>query len=177
MSLKSLPWITAGALSPGSADDKSSFTTTPGRDWRARNRKPVIPSEVEGSRGGIFDGMPRLLLGLTTALRSDRNDKLAGKKFAHRTCRRCAPTFLGQPNLTRFTPGLDCGAKGARHSIWVRCDRDRSIHQNGVRAHFHRFRRLARRAQSSINHHWDGCLFDDDFDLRPGFDPAITPDW
>src|SRR5438128_10901880 len=134
MNLKSLPWITAGASSPGLADDKSSFTMTPGRAWLTRFRT---------------------------------KDKLIRKKFAHRTCRRCARTFLGQPNLTRFTPGLDCGAKGARHSIGVGRDRDRSIYQNGVRAHLHRFRRLARRAQSSINHHWDGCLFDDDFDLRP----------
>ena len=48
--------------------------------------------------------------------------------------------------------------------------------ENRVRAHLHRFRRLARRAQSSINHHRDGCLFDDDFDLRARFNPAIASD-
>ena len=29
-------------------------------------------------------------------------DKLIGKEFAHRTCRRGAPTLLDQANLTRF---------------------------------------------------------------------------
>src|SRR6476620_5955755 len=144
MSLKDLPWKTAGALSPGSADDKSSLIMTPVRAWLTRFRT---------------------------------KDKLIGKEFAHRTCRRGAPALLDQANLTRFTPGFDRHLKGACHSIWVGCDCDRGIYQNRVRPHLHRFRRLARRAQSSINHHWDGGLFDDDFDLCPGFNPAITSDW
>ena len=55
--LEEFALITAGALSPGSADDKSSFTTTP-RPGDARYRRPVIPERsARDPEAGIFESI------------------------------------------------------------------------------------------------------------------------
>src|SRR5204863_259318 len=77
----------------------------------------------------------------------------------------------------RVVSRLDRQLKSPRHSIRVGCNCDRGINQNCVRAHLHRFRCLTWRTQSGINHYRHGRLFDDDFDLRPRFNPAIAPNW
>ena len=50
------------------------------------------------------------------------------------------------------------------------------VHKNGIRAHFHRLRRVRRRPKPSVHDDGNGALFDDDAEHIPRFHPAIASD-
>jgi hypothetical protein len=80
-------------------------------------------------------------------------------------------------SLDGFSRTLDGGLECTRHTNGVARGGDCGIYKHGIGAHFDRLGGVTRRTDARIDHHGNGSLLDDDFDLSAGFKPPVAAYW
>src|SRR5439155_21231787 len=81
--------------------------------------------------------------------------------------------FGGESNFVGSTARFDGHLEGHGDSVRIAGDGNRGVDEDGIGAHLHGFRGMARRAESSIDDDGHGGLLDNDADLVTRLDAAI----
>ena len=82
----------------------------------------------------------------------------------------------GEAGFAGHPAGFDRHFESAGHGHGVFGHRDGSVDQNGIGAEFERFGGVAGGAESGVDDDRNAGLFDDDGNLRAGFESAIASD-